>query len=77
MVRTAPEAAVELDAHADGAPVAAVRQEAHPGGPHGRRQLRLHLQVRVRVARQDLHTTRTLTTLFPPETGKRLRGSRF
>lgn len=53
---TAPVAAVELDAHAHGAPVRAVGQHAHARRPHARLQVVLLLEVRVRVARQDLPT---------------------
>lgn len=51
---TAPVAAVEFDAHADGPAVVAVRDEADLGRPDRRLQVVLPLQVRVRVAREDL-----------------------
>lgn len=54
MVLTAPVTAVELDPHADGAAMRTVRYETYFGCPDRRLQVIFLLQVRVRIALENL-----------------------
>lgn len=56
MILTLPEAADELDAHADGARVRREGDEAHLGGHEGELQLLARNQIRVGISAQRLRT---------------------